>query len=233
MRATVLKRPDDIDNGIHLPGRPGNDYLSTSQYFAPAEIRNPAVLKIYERTVALLHGEKCIGTGIILGNHFLVTCSHVVVELMRRDKTWKGISAQSRTEKNNLLGSKIEIDDPELDFAVIRCPRLGKSTDLPCADPTEFLGDQCFFIGNPTISTFGCPPLPSDAGQIISSGNIQEFDDARIAVFGPTINPGFSGGPIIARNGACLGIISEQYRQGGRGPLMTAILGKILENYGV
>lgn len=200
-----------------------------SRYFRPEDLSRDqsAILQAYNRTVALECGST-IGTGVILANQWLLTCNHVLEELIGAGGFEHAV-AQSTSGGVALRNAKVELTDTDLDVAVIRCSALPALSPITIVlDPSECLGDTCYFVGNPRYATIGRPDPGPNAGQVISIGKLTEYERPHIYVFGPTINPGHSGGPVVAENGALLGMISNESRNGARGISMVQILERIL-----
>jgi len=209
---------------------------SLDKYFIPSELPtlSTQLLEAYDRTVCLSLGSSK-GSGVLLKDQYILTCSHILSSFRSgADPSidfLKQIRVTYKLAEFDLENAVVEIDNPDLDFAIIKAPKLRVfsmiNTEL---DASLFRDDRCYLIGNPSNSTFGRPEVARNTKQVISIGRIETVSDTQVFLHGPTVNPGYSGGPIIARNGALLGIISEQYRSGGCGPNMSAILSNILAN---
>lgn len=139
-----------------------------------------------------------VGSGVIIADDGLVlTNSHVA----NGSRTVRLAFAGDGTAEGTVIG-----DDPETDLALIR-------TEVPAGTPSAILGDSkrlrrgqlVVAIGNPfgfeSTVTAG---VVSALGRSLRSRNGRLIDD--VIQIDAALNPGNSGGPLVAGSGAVVGI---------------------------
>ena len=124
--------------------------------------------------------------GHVLTNHHVIAgCEWLTVN---------GVRAE-------LVGS-----DVGLDLAVIRAPQLEGREPIRFADRAIELGEFLLVLGYPVYNI--SPSLNATTG-IVSSSTGFRGDRTRIQMTAP-VQPGNSGGPVISRNGAQVGVVASK-----------------------
>lgn len=224
-----------VDKHVHRDTDLTRSFLrgEGSRYFSLLEFPPEAApaISAYHYTLRLDSSSGALGSGILIRDGCVLTCSHVVAELKRSEGSLRNLNVKSPLGSSQLVGASIAYDDSKLDFAIVNCPGLNLRQDYPVvADPSLYVGDRCYLIGNPSYATLGRPDPGKNPGQVMSIGIIEDYDGSFVHVSAATINPGHSGGAIVAKDGSLIAMISEQFRHGGRGPSLVKILGAILES---
>lgn len=143
-----------------------------------------------------------IGAGFLVAPDLVVTAAHVVEEGDR-------VSLESgAADPEELTGMVIHRDDRE-DIAVIRLaspasvPVLEVGTGLPA------VGEVVYAVGSPI-------------GQLVASrGRVVESTAAGIESTTP-VDPGSSGGPLLAQDGTVLGVVVAESMMSGHSVATTA-----------
>jgi S1-C subfamily serine protease len=140
-----------------------------------------------------------VGTGWGVSKGYVVTANHVVAG-------GKSISVYSNGDR---IGSaKVVAADPANDLAVLK---LSSSTRkiliLPIADRGVSLGRTVFTLGYPEPGVLG-QHIKMTAGEISSTAGAE--DDARYLQISVPIQPGNSGGPLLAWDGTVLGVVEAK-----------------------
>ncbi|MDB6018135.1 MAG: hypothetical protein JWR19_2624 [Pedosphaera sp.] len=134
------------------------------------------------------------GTGfLITEDGYIVTNNHVV----------KGATKLRVRKGSKTLDAQLVKTSKAFDLAVLKVEGTFNSLPLDF-DHRMGLGDAVFTIGFPNIDVQGAAPKYTDGK--ISSLSGMEDDPSQYQVTVP-IQPGNSGGPLIAENGAVVGIV--------------------------
>lgn len=145
-------------------------------------------------------GDEHGGTGVIINDKLVLTCKHVIDEMVINDTQF-------------INGSQIKVVNThthnEIDVGIIEF------------EPNSFIvnGNVCFDSPhlNDDIYVLGYPPIPysKEVAPIMQKGEITNpeittLDNHTVFLFSAIARPGNSGGPIIARNGRLLGIVTKE-----------------------
>lgn len=145
-------------------------------------------------------GDEHGGTGVIINDKLVLTCKHVIDEMVINDTQF-------------INGSQIKVVNThthnEIDVGIIEF------------EPNSFIvnGNVCFDSPhlNDDIYVLGYPPIPysKEVAPIMQKGEITNpeittLDNHTVFLFSAIARPGNSGGPIIARNGRILGIVTKE-----------------------
>lgn len=141
-----------------------------------------------------------VGTAWGVNKGYLVTASHVIAGGSKIHVYWEG---------QEVGMARVMADDPANDLAVLKFTptRPGKILILPIAPHAATLGRNVFTLGFPEPDALG-QRVKMTAGQVSSTAGFQ--DDARYLQISVPIQQGNSGGPLIAPDGAVVGVIEAK-----------------------
>lgn len=149
------------------------------------------------------------GTGFFLCKDGYIITNHHVVEKAQTLKI-SGVNDDYQTSYT----ARIEISDKQNDLAIL------KITDVsfkPLANvpytfkyTTASVGEDCFVLGYPLISTMGMDIKLTNG--IISSKTGYEGNIAEYQMSAP-IQPGNSGGPLFDKHGNIIGVVCAKHRE--------------------
>ena len=156
----------------------------------------PAVVRVESVAEGRRHG----GTGsgvIIAGDGLVLTNSHVIAGTKRARLAF----AEAGEAEAQILG-----DDPDTDLALLR-------TELPCGMPAAVLGDSKALRRGQLVVAIGNPlgfESTVTAGVISALGRSLRARSGRliedVIQTDAALNPGSSGGPLVATTGEVVGI---------------------------
>jgi S1-C subfamily serine protease len=138
---------------------------------------------------------KASGTGFfVTDDGYLVTNFHVV----------SGFTSFNVKTKKGTFPARLVRTDETNDLALLKV--LGSFSALPVGSSAESrLGDQVFTIGFPNMDVQGLEPKLT-RGDISSLAGIK--DDPRHFQISVPVQPGNSGGPLVALNGNVVGVVT-------------------------
>lgn len=148
------------------------------------------------------------GTGFFLSKDGYIITNYHVVENAQTIKV-SGINDDTKTSYT----ARVEISDKQNDLAILKITDTSFKplTNVPYTFKytTSSVGEDCFVLGYPLISTMGLDIKLTNG--IISSktgfkGNITEYQISA------PIQPGNSGGPLFDKNGNIIGIVGAKHR---------------------
>ncbi len=141
------------------------------------------------------------GTGFfITEDGYLLTNDHVVRDAKR-------VKVRMRA---GVLPAEIVRTDPERDLALLKVAG-GPYKALPIAgETTVSLGESAFTIGFPNVEVQGLEPKYTD-GKVSSLSGLHD-DPSQYQISVP-VQPGNSGGPLMARNGHAIGVVLAQLNE--------------------
>jgi hypothetical protein len=164
-------------------------------------------------------------SGYVLTNHHVVTGEGVTPERGGRQVRVK--LEVKRIEvvfpaDGNRLEARVEASDPDLDVAILSVPGtelpfigLGDSDALQAGEAVEVVG---FPFGRAVEAgravTADTVPQPSISRGTIAAVRASEEGEARYIQTDATINPGSSGGPMLAADGYAVGVIRMSLARG-------------------
>ncbi len=138
------------------------------------------------------------GTGFVFARDRVMTNAHVVAGVRRPRVT---------TSEGKAFAATVVLYDPGRDIAVLRVPGLGR-TPLRFAPPAK-PGDDALTLGYPEDG-----PFRPDAARISGTQRARGLDIygekevvRQIYALRGRVKPGNSGGPLITRDGAVLGVV--------------------------
>jgi serine protease Do len=131
------------------------------------------------------------GTAFFVNNTDLVTAAHVV----------EGCARLTLTDGTEL--SVIALH-PRLDLALLASPRRSRSWIPVHLTGSPNLGQRIVVLGYPFYGTFGTA-LSATGGNVSALAGMRD-DPAMITISAP-VQPGNSGGPLLAVNGSVIGVV--------------------------
>lgn len=174
-------------------------------------------IKTYPTTAMYLNAEKTkekerpaqvSGTGFFLSKDGYIITNHHVIENAR---TIKIIGVNDDYQSS--YTAKVEMSDRQNDLAILK---ITDASFRPLANipytlkyTTSSVGEDCFVLGYPLISTMGMDIKLTNG--IISSKTGFEGNIAEYQISAP-IQPGNSGGPLFDKNGYVIGVVCAKHR---------------------
>lgn len=149
------------------------------------------------------------GTGFFLTKDGYIITNHHVVENARTIKV-SGINDDNKISYT----ARVEISDKQNDLAILKITDVSFKplTNVPYTFKytTSNVGEDCFVLGYPLISTMGLDIKLTNG--IISSKTGFEGNIAEYQMSAP-IQPGNSGGPLFDKNGNIIGVVCAKHRE--------------------
>jgi serine protease Do len=150
-------------------------------------------IKGLDSTASLTCGRSS-GSGFFVAPDLLVTNDHVLGPS-------GGAAIQVSMRDGGRLSGIAEVRDDWLDLALVRVPGA-RVKPLLLGDATAVVaGDVCLMIGNPMGMDF-------TVTEAIISHNARSVFGIAYLQFDANVNPGNSGGPLLASDGRSIGIVS-------------------------
>lgn len=149
------------------------------------------------------------GTGFFISKDGYIITNYHVIENARTIKV-SGINDDTKTSYT----ARVEISDKQNDLAILRITDVSFKplTNIPYTFKytTSSVGEDCFVLGYPLISTMGLDIKLTNG--IISSKTGFEGNIAEYQMSAP-IQPGNSGGPLFDKNGYIIGVVCAKHRE--------------------
>jgi S1-C subfamily serine protease len=139
------------------------------------------------------------GTGWIISDQHILTCAHVLTGMTVRPMQQFGAVAC------NVKGIH---PHPSVDVGIIELtePCLPTNPGIGFRDPV--IGEQLYVLGYPPVPMAKQAALILQGGEVVNQG-IADYYDQEVFLYSAIARPGNSGGPIIAKSGQILGIVTE------------------------
>ena len=154
------------------------------------------------------HPQQSSGSGFFLSQDGYIITNHHVIENARTIKV-SGINDDNKTSYT----ARVEISDKQNDLAILK---ITDASFKPLANipytfkyTTSSVGEDCFVLGYPLISTMGMDIKLTNG--IISSKTGYEGNIAEYQMSAP-VQPGNSGGPLFDKNGNIIGVVCAKHR---------------------
>lgn len=171
-----------------------------------ASLTTREIVESAESSIAQIKGTIGSGTGFLIGKNLLATNAHVVDGELITDLSINFPSAE-KGKQGPYAPKRLLLDDRNRDIAILSlndCP-------LP---PLRMARSYTFQRGD-DVTIIGSPGLGSGASlqNAISKGILSTettLDGARYYQLGASVNPGNSGGPVLANDGKVIGMISSR-----------------------
>jgi S1-C subfamily serine protease len=157
----------------------------------------PSVVKIEGRGC----GGVVEGSGFVAADGFVATNAHVVA----------GVSQPTVLDANGEHRARVVWFDPDLDFAVLRTTNL-KGSPLTIRTQAADNGTSAAVLGYPGGGDFKADPAVVLDNFIALGRNIYNQGETKRDVYSikGSVVPGNSGGPLVAKDGAVIGLIFAQ-----------------------
>ena len=166
-------------------------------------------IKMYPTAEMEAKNSASSGTGFFLSNDGYIITNYHVVENARTIKI-SGINDDNKTSYT----ARIEITDKQNDLAILKITdsQFRKIDRIPYAFKfnTSNVGEDCFVLGYPLISTMGMDIKLTNG--IISSKTGYDGNIAQYQISAP-VQPGNSGGPLFDKQGNVIGIVQAKHTQ--------------------
>ena len=152
---------------------------------------------------------KSSGTGfVITKDGYVITNNHVIENAKSIKIT--GINDDYQTS----YSAKVEITDAQNDLAILKITDVNfkglSSVPYSFKFNTSSVGEDCFVLGYPLISTMGTD-IKLTTG-IISSKTGYEGSVSEYQISAP-VQPGNSGAPLFDKNGNIIGVVKAKHTQ--------------------
>ena len=165
-------------------------------------------IKMFPDAQTIVQNSASSGTGFFLSKDGYIITNYHVIENARTIKV-SGINDDTKTSYT----ARVEISDKQNDLAILRITDVSfKSlTNIPYTFKytTSSVGEDCFVLGYPLISTMGLDIKLTNG--IISSKTGFEGNIAEYQMSAP-VQPGNSGGPLFDKNGNIIGVVCAKHR---------------------
>ena len=140
-----------------------------------------------------------LGTAWATNKGYLITANHVVAD---------GSGIEVYRDGEPIGSARVVASDPANDLAVLKLQgKPGRTLEiLPLAPRAANLGRSIFTLGYPEPEVMG-QKVKMTSGEVSATTGIQ--DDVRLLQISAPIQPGNSGGPVIAWNGEVLGVVDS------------------------
>lgn len=170
---------------------------------------NDLYIKMYPNAQTIAQNTASSGTGFFLSRNGYIMTNFHVIENARNIK----ISGINDDYKSSYT-AQVEITDKQNDLAILKItdPSFRPISKIPYTFKfnTSSVGEDCFVLGYPLISTMGSDIKLTNG--IISSktgydGNIAQYQISA------SIQPGNSGGPLFDKQGNVIGIVQAKHIQ--------------------
>lgn len=149
------------------------------------------------------------GTGFFLSKDGYIITNYHVVENARTIKVL-GVN----DDYKNSYSARVEISDKQNDLAILKITDASFKplVNIPYTFKytTSSVGEDCFVLGYPLISTMGMDIKLTNG--IISSKTGFEGNIAEYQMSAP-VQPGNSGGPLFDKNGNIIGVVCAKHRE--------------------
>lgn len=166
-------------------------------------------IKMFPDAQTIVQNSASSGTGFFLSKDGYIITNYHVIENARTIKV-SGINDDTKTSYT----ARVEISDKQNDLAILRIIDVSFKplTNIPYTFKytTSSVGEDCFVLGYPLISTMGLDIKLTNG--IISSKTGFEGNIAEYQMSAP-VQPGNSGGPLFDKNGNIIGVVCAKHRE--------------------
>lgn len=170
------------------------------------ELTTREIVERAEPSIARVEGRLSMGTGFLIGDGLLITNAHVVDGENMVDLSVRFPSAEKRSQ-GPYQPRRLLFDDQKRDIAVL----LLEDCPLPPLETAKSYafqrGDDVTIIGSPGLGDGVSLQNAITKGVLSTEANIEGLEYYQL---GASVNPGNSGGPVLANNGKVIGMISSK-----------------------
>ena len=189
-----------------------NDYyitISENSMNVRSNDSNEKYLKLYPTAEMIARNSVSSGTGFFINTKGYIVTNYHCIEDAKSIKV-SGVNGDSNKKYNAV----VEVTDKQNDLAILR---ISDSSFRPLANipyvfkfTTSNVGEDCFVLGYPLISTMGKDIKLTNG--IISSKSGYEGNVSQYQISAP-VQPGNSGGPVFDKSGNVIGIVQAKHTQ--------------------
>ena len=170
---------------------------------------NETYLKLYPTAEMIAKSSVSSGTGFFINaNGYIITNYHCVEDA----KTISISGVNGNNEKK--YKAIVEVADKQNDLVILKItdPSFTPLASIPYSFKftTSKVGEDCFVLGYPLISTMGKDIKLTNG--IISSKSGYDGNVAQYQISAP-VQPGNSGGPVFDKNGNIIGVVQAKHTQ--------------------
>ncbi len=142
---------------------------------------------------------KIEGSGFVISPQHILTNAHVVAGVTESQTVTTRLGAR--------FNARVVLFDPERDLAVLYVPGLNART-LQFAGPAN-LGDEAIVAGYPRDHGFTTVPARVGDDQLAQAPDIYQSKEVTRQIYSirANVEPGNSGGPLLAPNGQVDGVV--------------------------
>lgn len=144
-------------------------------------------------------GKERGGTGWIISDRHILTCAHVLTGMtVRLTQQFGEVNCTIQSIHNH----------PNIDVGIIELSEscLTANPSIGFRDPV--IGEQLYVLGYPPVPMAKEAALILQGGEVVNQG-IASYNGQEVFLYSAIARPGNSGGPIIAKSGQILGIVTE------------------------
>jgi S1-C subfamily serine protease len=189
-----------------------NDYyitISENSMDVRSDDSNEKYLKLYPTAEMIVRNSVSSGTGFFINTKGYIVTNYHCVESAKSIKV-SGVNGDSNKKYNAV----VEVTDKQNDLAILKISdsSFRPLTNIPYAFKftTSNVGEDCFVLGYPLISTMGKDIKLTNG--IISSKSGYEGNVSQYQISAP-VQPGNSGGPLFDKDGNVIGIVQAKHRE--------------------
>ena len=164
-------------------------------------------IKMFPDVHTITQNSASSGSGFFLSNDGYIITNYHVIENARSIKI-SGVN----DDYHRSYAARVEISDKQNDLALLKISdstfQSLKSIPYTFKYETSSVGEDCFVLGYPLISTMGMDIKLTNG--IISSKTGFEGNIADYQISAP-VQPGNSGGPLFDKNGNVIGVVCAKH----------------------
>lgn len=198
-----------LENNIAFKITDNTHYGNASRLIVTTAIKSFPTVKMYQDAINSETQKRATssGTGVIISpNGYIVTNNHVIENAINGNIKVTGIN----NDYQKMYKAHIEVTDKQNDLALLKIVDSSLNIQIPYTFKfnTANVGEDCFVLGYPLISSMG-KEIKLTTG-VISSKTGFEGNIAQYQISAP-VQPGNSGGPLFDKNGNIIGIVQAKH----------------------
>ncbi|WP_024647331.1 S1 family peptidase [Pseudomonas syringae] len=144
-------------------------------------------------------GQERGGTGWVISDRHILTCAHVLTGMIvRPTQHFMGLSCLVKRYDHH----------QSIDVGVIELAEPCLHVDSAIGFREPIIGEQLYVLGYPPVPMARESALILQGGEVVNE-RIEDYHGQEAFLYSAIARPGNSGGPIIARSGHILGIVTE------------------------